>query len=214
MLRDIADWITQNPQIVAGVATVLLAAFAAVQLALENHRSRIARESARIEARGWAWLARRNCEAALQKALGEESAWSWRDAAKDGHSLDDMQHNFLKALETGARAKGAHAKAVENAFRHFLAFADRVNDGRPFRVDASNIDTYGTARPDIEERQSANQAVHSALHSLIEAVKALEVLAPREIHEAAVPDATDLPLLAQPSPTALPVGHREGTDAA
>lgn len=191
-------WVLQHPEIVAGFATVLLAAFAAVQLGLEAWRARQARESARIRARSWAWLARRNCEAAIHQGVKRESAYEWRSVVSNRKSLDEMQANMLQMLEVASLAQGSIASEAEKAFNEFLGFADRVNDVTPFRLSDKSLDGQGLPTPTLEERRRANQAVREAIEHLFGAVSALESIAPRQAHEPTLTDKATLPLATPP----------------
>ncbi len=197
MLNCLVD----NPQIVAAASTVLLAVFAAVQIGIELSRKADLRRASASKAVGPAWLARRNCEAVLTNAVGQQTAYTWWETASSRGTLNKLQDNMLDMLGHAADAGGGTARAARAAYAHFLAFADIVNDSNSFR--ATGVDARGGVRPTADERIAANAAAKDAINHLFLAVEELENLASRHAHEAPVMDKQQMPLLADKTPRAL-----------
>lgn len=207
MIQQILSWATSHPQLVGALSTVLLALFAAVQIGLAIWQRYDSRSAARTRALGPAWLARRNCEAALVQAIGEESAYAWRGSVGSSTQLDSMQANMLQMLEHAAATGGQTASAGKQAFSAFLGFADCVTNAQRFQTSATRSGGY--AMPSEEDRRIANATVREAVAHLRDAVSTLEKLAPRRSHEPDITELRDLPLTADEQPGANPVGHHE-----
>ena len=201
MLEAILAWSRLNAQFIEAAATGVLAVFASVQVGLEIYRKYDQRRAAKIRLEGPAWIARRNFEAVLEKAVGERSAPTWGGAVGSKRSLTPLQGHMLETLRLASVIGGVRARAAQRAFEHFLAFADEVNHLNT--LPASGRASDGSPMLTPHDREIANATARSAIGYLRSAIAELEQLAPRRDRERPLPEGSSIPLLVgSPNPYA------------
>jgi hypothetical protein len=177
--------------LITAAATLGLAVFAWLQIRRDSTRRRNETSRAAFRALGPSWLARRNCEAAIRQARGQDSCYDWIRWAGRKEFLDILEKRMLTVVRLASECATAKAAAGHDAFTSFLAYADIVTSYFPLTGRGRLGDSFATA----EDREDANARVKRALEHLWNAVAALQVLAPRREHEPALPPREDVPLL-------------------
>jgi hypothetical protein len=187
------DWLINNPDVAAAIATVLLTVFGAIQITLEVARRADRRASVQIEAEGPAWLARRSFQSAMVRAATATSPLNWASDLTSG-ALDRLEHQMLELLRLASLAGGGPSKSARGAFEGFIAFADRVNTLAAFRPAA--IDAQGAPQYSADDKQLMTELFSGAFDAAAESWTALTRLAPYRLHEPRPPQRSDVRLIA------------------
>ena len=184
-----------DPASGAAISTILLAVFAAVQIGLEISRRRDRARSARIEAQGPAWLARRQLQSAIEDAETISSFQYWAQRVGEKGPVDRLQTEMLSLLRLASEAGGRTARAGTAAFKDFLAFVDRVNE--LITMPLSGRDGSGGVIATALDQSRAQQIFLHALEHARSAIGSLERIAPRREHERPLLDDSEIGLLRQ-----------------